>query len=96
VAAAPGAEYGRALFIAKGCQYCHARSGVSNWVPGPVTGPNVTDYQGQPGFLRLWLRDPQIMRPETRMPNLDLDQAEIEALILFLNAEAGAVDVARD
>jgi cytochrome c2 len=96
VAAAPNAEHGRALFIAKGCQYCHTRSGVSNWVPGPVTGPDLTEYQGQPDFLRLWLRDPQAVRPETRMPNLDLSQAEIEALIAFLNAEAGAGDVARD
>lgn len=90
-AAISSAEYGRALFIAKGCKYCHMRAGISNMVPGPVIGPNLTNYQGEPAFLRAWLRDPQAVRPRTQMPDLGLSEAEIEVLIAFLNA-ADAVD----
>lgn len=80
------ANYGRALFIAKGCKYCHMRAGVSNMVPGPVIGPNLTHYQGDRAFLRAWLRDPQAVRSETQMPNLDLSAREIDALITFLTS----------
>lgn len=86
-AAASSAEYGRALFIAKGCKYCHMRAGVSNMVPGPVSGPNLTDYSADPAFLRAWLQDPQAVRSQTQMPNLNLSEAEIEDLIAFLSAE---------
>lgn len=86
-AAASSAEYGRALFIAKGCKYCHVRAGISNMVPGPVIGPTLTDYEANPAFLRTWLRDPQAVRPKTQMPDLDLSDAEIEALIAFLGTD---------
>lgn len=81
----PDAEYGRALFIAKGCPGCHQHSRVSLSVPGPVIGPNLTDYHADASFVRSWLRDPQAVRPDTSMPDLDLSETEIEALIAFLN-----------
>lgn len=81
------ADNGRALFIAKGCKFCHMRAGVSDMVPGPVIGPNLTHYQGDPAFLRAWLRDPQAVRPGTQMPNLDLSEREINALIAFLTSD---------
>ncbi len=58
--------------------------GISNSVPGPVIGPNLTSYQPEPVFTQRWLRDPQAVRPDTRMPDLELSDAEIEALITFL------------
>jgi cytochrome c oxidase subunit 2 len=80
------AEHGRALFLAKGCAACHQHSRVSLSVPGPVIGPNLTIYQAEESFVRNWLRDPQAMRPNTRMPNLNLSEAEIDALVAFLSA----------
>jgi cytochrome c1 len=53
-------------------------------VHGPVTGPDLAGYRADPVFLRRWLRDPQAVRPATRMPDLGLSDAEIEALSAFL------------
>ncbi len=78
-------EYGRLLYTAKGCMACHMYRGISHMVPGPVIGPNLTDYQGDPAYLRQWLRDPQAIKPDTQMPNLNLSDDEIEALIAFLS-----------
>ena len=44
----PITEYGRALFVAKGCLACHLYQGITDSVPGPIIGPNLTDYQANP------------------------------------------------
>jgi cytochrome c2 len=80
------AAYGRALFVAKGCPACHIHAQISNSIPGPLLGPVLTNYQPDPDFLRPWLRNPQKVRPTTQMPDLDLDEPEIESLIAFLEA----------
>jgi cytochrome c oxidase subunit 2 len=77
--------YGRALFLAKGCTACHMHDQVSRSAPGPVIGPNLTNYQADPNFVRQWLRNPQSIRPNTEMPNLGLSEADIDALIAFLS-----------
>ena len=51
-------------------------------------GPELSDYSSAPDFLAQWLADPASVDPNTVMPDLDLDEAEIEALIAFLNADA--------
>jgi cytochrome c2 len=84
----PDAEYGQALFIAKGCKTCHehgAIAGVES-LNSFSTGPNLTHYNPNPTFLRGWLRNPVAVRPNTQMPTLGLTDAEIEALIAFLSA----------
>ena len=75
---------GAALFRAKGCVTCHRHEAVDAGAGG--IGPDLTHYQADPAFLRRWLRDPAAVRPGTRMPNLGLEPAEIEALIAFLNS----------
>ncbi len=81
---APGAAYGRELFEAKGCATCHLHQDIA--ASGSFNiGPSLTTYQSDPGFLRRWLRNPQAIRPNTRMPNLNLRDDEIEALIAFLS-----------
>lgn len=69
-------DQGRALFRAKSCTTCHD-SGLHG-------APNLRHYVPDAAFLRQWLRDPEAVRPGTAMPNLRLDDAEIEALIAFL------------
>jgi len=93
-AAAPSSgqvEVGQALFIAKGCTTCHLNGNVDPRYVDFSTelGPNLTQFEAAPEYLRLWLKDPQAIKPNTEMPNLDLDEAEIEALIAFLNQTSG-------
>lgn len=77
--------YGRALFAAKGCTSCHLHGAVSSgW--SSEAGPNLTHYTNSADYLRTWLKDPQAVKPQTAMPNLQLQTAEIEALAAFLTA----------
>ncbi|MEZ4737218.1 MAG: hypothetical protein R3E79_59820 [Caldilineaceae bacterium] len=86
VAAQPAtdaARYGRALFIAKGCNTCHLHDEALNtW--STESGPNLSDYQNTAEYLRVWLKDPQAIKPTTEMPDLALKVDEIEALTAFL------------
>lgn len=75
--------YGRALFMAKGCNACHLHDEALN-VWSTEIGPNLTAYQKTTAYLRVWLKDPQAIKPTTEMPNLQLKEDEIEALAAFL------------
>jgi cytochrome c1 len=78
------ASQGVALFQAKGCPTCHRHDAVGNADFSTEIGPDLTDYQPDPEFVREWLRDPAAIRPDTFMPNLNLSEEEIEALVAFL------------
>lgn len=41
----------------------------------------LTHYQGNPDFVRQWLRDPGAVRASSFMSNLDWTEAEIQAPI---------------
>lgn len=92
--ATAAADQGRAVFAGKGCAMCHAhaaiqRSGQFAGGPGAEAAPNLTSRPLDPGYLRQWLRDPAAVRPGTSMPNLNLSDAEIEALVAFLVNDGG-------
>lgn len=71
---------GQALFKAKGCAACHDHQ---------LNGaPNLILYTPDPAFLRLWLKDPTTVQSDAMMPNLHLDDGEIEALIAFLEVHS--------
>jgi cytochrome c2 len=78
------AEMGAILFQTKGCVTCHQHADVSYEGMQVNIGPNLTRPKVTPEFLRMWLSDPAQVRPETKMPNLELADEEIEALIAFL------------
>ena len=83
-------ETGQRLFVAKGCTTCHAHEGIDQTSGGAIyvdTGRDLSDFSADPQYLSRWLAEPASIRPQTEMPDLGLDQAEIEALIAFLNAE---------
>jgi hypothetical protein len=84
--AASGAD----LFVAKGCVICHRHGDIpAKYVDFQTgAGPDLTSYSAAPAFLELWLSDPARVKPKTQMPNLELSEAEIDALISFLNAES--------
>lgn len=79
------AAEGRALFQAKGCVTCHRHDAIVGQQGFLEEAPNLSDYQPDPEFVRQWLRDPAAVRPGAFMPNLNLSEAEIEALMAFLS-----------
>jgi len=79
-------ERGRRLFVAKGCVTCHLHRDVKG--SGTVAvGPELTTRRLAPEYLQRFLADPSITGSGNRMPNLNLKQAEIAALMAFLNSE---------
>ena len=81
------------LFTYKGCNGCHLHPGVKE---GRVYGPDLTGKRLATEYLRRFLADPSITPvPEMvcsrsvcgspyPMPNLNLKDAEIEALVAFI------------
>jgi mono/diheme cytochrome c family protein len=82
---------GRAVFAGKGCAVCHHHAALADsgmFGVGPDTPPDLTNRPLEADYLRRWLKDPASVRPNTAMPNLELSEVEIEALIVFLRAGA--------
>lgn len=86
------ADRGRTLFTTKGCIGCHRHDDVERsdsvapWWGGDYDAPNLTVFSADPDYLRQWLSNPAAVRPGTYMPDLDLSDSEIEALIAFINS----------
>ncbi len=84
------ASEGAALFQAKGCITCHRHDdAISNKDFSANIGPDLSNYEPNPEFVRAWLRNPADIRPGTQMPDLNLSDKEIDALIAFLASENG-------
>lgn len=83
------AKLGEQLFVAKGCITCHSNSKVSNSLGYMKVnvGPDLTKFSASPEALRLRLKDPLSVKSDTQMPNLNLSENEIEALIAFINSK---------
>ncbi len=83
-------EFGRQLFIAKGCITCHHNSKVANsseyWTVD-MGATNLSKFSASPEALRLRLKEPASVKSDTQMPNLNLADDEIEALIAFINSK---------
>lgn len=84
-------ELGQRLFVAKGCITCHVNAKVPNsydyWTINPEGATNLTNFSASPELLRIRLKDPSAAKSDTQMPNLGLTEAEIEALIAFINSK---------
>lgn len=81
-------ELGRDLFIAKGCMMCHSHTETNNIREfGIDSGPDLTNLTASPEYLFLWLKDPRAAKSTATMPNLELTEAEMNALVEFINAE---------
>lgn len=83
-------EYGRQLFIAKGCITCHTNSKAASrsehWTL-EVGAPDLSNFSASPEVLFIRLKDPSSARSDTQMPDLGLKEFEIEALIAFINSK---------
>ncbi len=83
-------EYGRQLFLAKGCITCHynskAASATEYWTI-EMGAPNLSKFSANPEIIFMRLKDPSSVKSDTQMPNLDLTKVEIEALVAFINSK---------
>ena len=93
VATMAPAERGRNLFVAKGCAGCHTHQSVGEATLAEI-GPDLTSPRFQTDYLAKYLKDPSIKTPTSdnrRMPNLELKEPEIAALVAFVNGAEKAV-----
>ncbi len=85
------ATRGERLFIAKGCVRCHQNDRLDyRGRPAGIDGPDLTRYRADRDFISRWLKDPAATRNNALMPDLDLSEQEIDALVAYLNS--GPVD----
>jgi mono/diheme cytochrome c family protein len=84
------AERGRVLFVAKGCVTCHTHSDSKSEM-GADGPPDLTDKTFAATYLAEYLANPKIKPPANKngwqMPNPQLKQAEIAALVAFINSD---------
>ena len=74
---------GESIIAKYACRQCHLIGGE-----GKAKGPNLDGVTGRLDLvsLRLWLQDPRSIKWNTRMPNFQLSDPEIEAILSYLNA----------
>ena len=91
VASISQVELGQQLFVAKGCITCHANTRVPDyqdyWTIEYENATNLSNFSAHPDVLRMRLKDPTSVKSDTKMPNLDLTEVEIEALVAFINSK---------
>jgi len=88
-ATAASAAQGQEIFN-KSCLGCHAIAGK-----GGKMGPNLTNFADRervagilahtPESVAEWLKDPQKVKPGNNMPNLNLDDAQVKALVDYMS-----------
>jgi cytochrome c oxidase subunit 2 len=92
---APGtatAATGARLFTTLQCASCHQIRGTS---AGATVGPDLTHVMSRstlagvtipdtPAELAAWIKDPQAIKPGVRMPDLGLSDAQVSALVSYL------------
>lgn len=88
------AAEGQQVYLNAGCTQCHVIDGVWD-IQGDRIAPNLTHFASRNVFagaaltnneenLKKWLANPPEIKPGTFMPNLELTEAEINALIAYL------------
>jgi cytochrome c1 len=49
--------------------------------------PNLSNFSANPEIIFMRLKDPASVKSDTNMPNLELKESEIEALVAFINSK---------
>lgn len=82
--AATMATTGRPAVFDQSCLACHSFGGF-----GGNVGPHLDGIGSRRDqqWLETWLADPSKVKPDSKMPNLQLPQADIKALAQFLAAQ---------
>lgn len=87
------AAQGRQAFTTHACVGCHTIQGVS----GGQLGPDLTHFASRktiaggmlpntPGNVARWLKNPPDVKPGSLMPNLNLPDAQVAALVAYLSS----------
>ncbi|MCA1670246.1 MAG: cytochrome c oxidase subunit II [Thermomicrobia bacterium] len=90
------AAEGAQTILTQACAGCHMINGVKGYNVGKI-GPNLTHVgsrqniaagtlENTPENLARWIRNPQEVKPENKMPNLGLDEATIAKLVAYLES----------
>jgi cytochrome c oxidase subunit 2 len=85
---------GQAVFLSQTCSACHQVRGTN--AAGQV-GPDLTHLAtrqtlaavtipNSPAELAEWIRDPQHVKPGSKMPDLELTNADVTALVAYLGS----------
>ncbi len=83
-AATKFAEVGKQLYVTKyGCNGCH-KIGDEGGKVGPAL--DRAGFRLNPTWVYRWLRNPQAMKSDTRMPSLGLSDADAKAVALYLKS----------
>jgi hypothetical protein len=85
-------EWGRHLFVAKGCGMCHVNGDVPEFAAANrviAAGPELTGRRLEAAYVRQRLTHPEslpkIGDSPVRMPNLGLAPSEVEALVALVS-----------
>ncbi|MHB8644334.1 MAG: cytochrome c oxidase subunit II [Thermomicrobiales bacterium] len=90
------AAQGAQTILTQACAGCHMINGVQGYNVGKV-GPNLTHIGGRqyiaagtlpntPENLARWIRNPQDVKPDTKMPTLGLDDDTINKIVAYLES----------
>ncbi len=75
-------ELGKSLFYEKfSCQACHQIKGKGGYVGPPLDG---AAKRLKPGWVKVWLDNPELWRPSTVEPHLPMNTQEGEALVSYM------------
>jgi cytochrome c553 len=76
-------ERGQAAFKSNGCYGCHL---IGKF--GTPIGPDLSQVGRKypEEYLARWLRDPALQRPSAHMPALELSEADVQALAVYLGS----------
>ncbi len=86
------AQEGEQIFMQMSCVSCHAINGTTAQAH---VGPDLTHLAGRsmigsgimdntPDNLRLWLRNPQLVKPGVEMPNFEFTEDQVNKLTAYL------------
>ena len=89
---APVEMEGQRVFLERGCAICHTVRGTD--ARGSVA-PDLTHLASRltlaagilpnnPGHLGGWIANPQVLKPGNRMPRVELQSDELQALLAYL------------
>ncbi len=87
---------GAQTILTQACAGCHTINGLPNYNVGKV-GPNLTHIGSRaylaagtipntPENLARWIRNPQDVKPENKMPTLGLDEQTIQQIVAYLES----------
>ncbi len=77
-------EEGEFLYIEEfACDGCHKRSPGGE---GGIVGPELSNAMGRirPEWVYYWLKNPQVMRPDTPMPNFKMSDDQTRSILAYL------------